>query len=303
MRIQILFLAILFLFSGMPIYAQKINEDQLLEDLKYLSSDELEGRKPLSEGSLKAADFIKDRFSSLKLYSQFNEYTQYFTFENKREQKVYENASNIVGFIPGKSSTKMIVITAHYDHLGKKDDLIFNGADDNASGTAALLAFASYFSKNRPNHSIMIVALDGEEMGHQGAKALVNDFPFDLGEVKLNINMDMISRSDKNELYASGTYHYPFLKPSLESASRGKKIKLVLGHDVPGTGSDDWTLASDHAQFHLKNIPFIYFGVEDHEDYHRPTDTFENIHPEFYVNAVQLILQAIVKLDKDLLEK
>jgi Zn-dependent M28 family amino/carboxypeptidase len=181
--------------------------------------------------------------------------------------------------------------------------LIYNGADDNASGVAALLTFAQYFSKNRPSHSIMFVALDGEEMGHQGAKALVKDFPFPLDEVVLNINMDMISRNDNNELYASGTYHYPFLKESLLTLNKSKKINLIFGHDIPGTGSDDWTLASDHAQFHLKKIPFIYFGVEDHEDYHQPSDTFENIHPEFYVSAVQLILQSIIKLDKDLLIK
>jgi Zn-dependent M28 family amino/carboxypeptidase len=301
MRNQILIFILIFLGLNTSSFSQKINEKELLEDLQYLSSDALEGRKPLTEGGKMAAQYIKERFAALKLHTQYLDYTQSFTFTNAREQKVYENAANIVGFIPGKNSSQMIVITAHYDHLGKRDELIFNGADDNASGTAALLAFASYFSQNRPNHSIMFVALDAEEMGHQGAKALVKDFPFPLEQVKLNINMDMISRNENNELYAAGTYHYPFLKPSLESVAKGKKMNLLLGHDIPGTGNDDWSLASDHAQFHLKKIPFIYFGVEDHEDYHRPTDTFENIDPDFYVAATQLILNAIIKLDKDLL--
>lgn len=280
--------------------AQKIDADQLLKDIAYLASDELEGRKPLSEGSLKARKLFTNRFKSMGLTSQFRDYTQYFDFRNRRDGLLYEKAANIVGFIPGETTENLIVIMAHYDHLGRKGDKIFNGADDNASGAAAVLALAQYFSENRPQHSMMFVALDAEEMGHQGAKALVEDFPFPIEQVILNINMDMISRNDDNQLYAVGTYHYPHLKSIISKVSEGRRPTLLFGHDEPEMGRDDWTLASDHAQFHLKGIPFIYFGVEDHEDYHKETDTFENIHPEFYIDVVNLILDIIISLDKGL---
>lgn len=298
-------LKVILMFFLLPqlAIAQKIDGAQLLEDLKYLSSEALEGRKPLTEGSMKARELVKNRFLDLGLKSQYEDYTQYFDFTNRRDGKVYENAANIVGFIPGTESEKLIVVMAHYDHLGRQGDKIFYGADDNASGTAAVLAYASYFSENQPRHSMLFVALDAEEMGHQGAKALVADFPFPLAQVAVVINMDMISRNDKQELYAAGTYHYPQLKPALEKAAKGKDPKLLFGHDSPDLGRDDWTLASDHAQFHLKDVPFIYFGVEDHDAYHTPNDTFENIDQEFYVKAANLILESIIELDKDLLKR
>lgn len=302
MKRNIKFLAVLLIMVPTLLFGQKINKEQLLQDFKYLASPELEGRKPLSEGSLKARSFIKERFATLGMSSQYPEFTQFFDFQNSREGKLYENAANIVGFIPGSITDKLIVVMAHYDHLGRQGENIFFGADDNASGTAAVLAFASYFSENRPSHSMLFVALDAEEMGHQGAKALVADFPFPLDQVVLNINMDMISRNEDNEIYAVGTYHYPFLKPLISEVSKGRNPKLLFGHDDPDTGRSDWTRASDHAQFHDKGIPFIYFGVEDHEDYHKPTDTFENTQPEFYTDAVELILDIIIALDKGLTE-
>ncbi|MCH7401367.1 M28 family peptidase [Belliella kenyensis] len=283
--------------------AQQVDHDQLIADIKYLASEELEGRKPLSEGSLKARKYIKERFQSLGLTSQYTDYTQYFDFTNRRDGRTYQKAANIVGFIPGTETEKIIVIMGHYDHLGQRGEEMILGADDNASGTAAMMALAGYFAKNKPKHSMMFVALDAEEMGMQGARALVADFPFPLEQVRVNINMDMVSRNDDNELYAVGTHHYPFLKPSLERVAEGRLFpKLMFGHDVPGSGSQDWTNASDHAQFHQKGVPFIYFGVEDHPDYHTARDIFENIQPEFFKAAVDLILASLIAFDSDLLD-
>lgn len=289
---------VIFCFAANLSFGQKIDSKQLLEDIAYLSSDELEGRKPLSEGGLKARDYIKGRFQALGLSSQYPDHTQFFDFRNRRDGKLYEKAANIVGFVPGTVSDKIIVVMAHYDHIGRQGEKIFNGADDNASGAAAVMALAAYYAKNRPQYSMMFVALDAEEMGHQGAKALVADFPFPVEQVVLNINMDMISRNDDNQLYAVGTYHYPFLKPTIQKVAEGRQPELLFGHDQPDSGMQDWTLASDHSQFHLKGIPFIYFGVEDHEDYHQETDTFENIQPEFFVAAVELIADVINALDQ-----
>ena len=292
---------VLFLFILVPLCltGQEIDREKLLQDIQYLSSDELEGRKPLTEGNYKAAQFIRERFKALGLTSQYRDYTQSFSLKAERGRgEELGRGSNIVGFVPGQESDKLIVITAHYDHLGTSDaGLIFNGADDNASGTAGLLTLAAHFVHKKPRASMLFVALDAEEMGLQGAKALVKDFPFPLDNVLVNINMDMISRSEQNELYAAGTRHYPQLRPVLEKASKGAKVKLRLGHDEPGTGSDDWTNASDHAAFHAEGIPFVYFGVEDHPDYHKHTDTFEHIDRDFYYQAVRLIIRCVEDLD------
>ncbi|AWW33169.1 peptidase M20 [Echinicola strongylocentroti] len=286
-----------FILSPLCVSGQQVDRSQLMEDFQFLASDALQGRAPLSEGSMKARELIRSRFKALGMTSQYDEFTQYFSFG--KEKKI-ENAANIVGFIPGTETEKIIVVTAHYDHLGVREGKIYNGADDNASGTAALLTLAAYFSENPPQHSMIFAALDAEEMGLQGAKALVRDFPFPTEQIILNVNMDMISRSDKNEIYVSGTYHYPTLKPTLEEVAKGTDVSLKFGHDIPGSGHDDWTKASDHAPFHAKGIPFLYFGVEDHPDYHQDTDTFDKVNQDFYYDVVQLILDCLIELELEI---
>ena len=137
---------------------QSIASKSLLENIKFLSSDELKGRKTGSEGNLEARKFILDQFKSMELQTHYEDHQQKFSFENRREKKTYEDAVNIVGFVAGNSTKKLIVITAHYDHVGigkpnASGDSIYNGADDNASGTAALIELAKYFKENRPEHS------------------------------------------------------------------------------------------------------------------------------------------------------
>lgn len=299
---------ILVLIPSWSSFAQEVNSKKLLQHIEYLSSDDLAGRKPLSDGSMKARKYILDELTSFDLVEPlYPDFIQNFSFLNQREVKNYKDAANLVAFIPGSQSRKVIVITAHYDHVGigkadSKGDSIYNGADDNASGTAALMVLAEYFSRNRPKHGMMFVALDAEEMGLRGARALVNDFPYPLDQIVLNLNMDMLSRSDKNELYISGTYYYPRFKTILEKVANGSNPTLRFGHDEPGTGSNDWTKSSDHGAFFEKKVPHLYFGVEDHIDYHKPSDEFKNIQPQFYINAVNLVLKSLIALDTELLE-
>jgi Zn-dependent M28 family amino/carboxypeptidase len=127
--------------------------------------------------------------------------------------------------------------------------------------------------------------------------------PVPLEAIALNLNMDMISRNDQNELYAVGTHHYPFLKPYVERVAARSNIKLLMGHDSGAVRSEDWTNASDHGPFHARGIPFLYFGVEDHEDYHQPSDEFARIQPEFYHRAVETILEMVLELDAALPER
>lgn len=291
-------LCLLLLISPGALFSQETNKATLLQDIQYFASDNLAGRKPLTKGNIEAGQYIKKRFEKLNLTSQYRNFYQWFTLkEDRGNGEDLGKISNIVGFIPGTESSKVIVITAHYDHLGTTEAGIYNGADDNASGTAGLLALAAYFSKHPPKASMVFAALNAEEMGLQGGRALVRDFPLPLEDVLLNVNMDMISRSEKNELYAAGTGHYPKLKTVLEKASRGSEVVLRFGHDEKSKGVDDWTYSSDHAAFHEQGIPFVYFGVEDHEDYHQPSDTFEHIDQEFYYETVNLIIKCVRALD------
>lgn len=281
------------------INSRLFNAKQLLNDVETLAADDMQGRGIGTAGGLKAREFVVKRFKEIGLKSFGNSYLQPFDFTNRNNEKL--NGANVIGYIAGKrKSEKYIVVTAHYDHVGVQNGEIYNGADDDASGVAALFALANYFKKNRPAHSLVFVAFDGEESGLRGSRHFVAAPPVAKDSIRLNVNLDMVSRSDKNELYAAGTFHYPTLKPPLETVAKNAKVKLLIGHDRPEQKSDDWTNQSDHFAFHQAKIPFIYFGVEDHKDYHKPTDDFANINREFYVSAVETILEAVKSFDKDL---
>ncbi|MTI88658.1 MAG: M28 family peptidase [Balneolaceae bacterium] len=297
---HLLYSIVLLFFVGACTSEQKpvegpttLDTSQLVEDLRVLSSDEMEGRRTGTEGNRKAREYLVERFKQVGAEPFKGEYTHPFTFENRSGEKL--EAVNVIGQINGQTDS-VIVITAHYDHLGVRDSLIFNGTDDDASGTAVLLAYADYFNKEEPNHTLVFAAFDAEEMGLKGARAFVEDSVL-LERVVLNINLDMISQNDKGELYASGTYHHPELKPVLESIETGD-VQLLFGHDRPEQGYDDWTSASDHGAFHAKGKKFIYFGVEDHEHYHKATDDFDTIPLDFYKSSAQVILNAILAFDE-----
>ena len=267
----------------------------ILKDLRYLSSEELAGRASGTPGAEKARNFIVERFKKLGIqsFSSNPDYLQSFSFSDQKDSS--RQGVNVIGYIPGKIQ-EAIVISAHYDHLGVRNGNIYYGADDNASGAAALLYFAEKLSESKPNFTIILAAFDAEELGLRGAKAFVQTPPISLDKIKLNVNMDMIAHNDKGELYVCGTYLYPNLKKYI--VSRNPQIQFKLGHDLPDSGQDDWTNQSDQGAFHGKGIPFLYFGVEDHADYHQPTDTYEHINPEFYLNATEGILEIIKNIDE-----
>ncbi|WP_158800525.1 M20/M25/M40 family metallo-hydrolase [Pedobacter sp. L105] len=272
------------------------NSDQLLKDTKILSSDAFEGRKTGTKGGEMAREYIGKRFKEigLKTFPMLNSYQQAFTFAGIDDPKI--TGKNMVGFVPGYSS-KIIVISAHYDHLGVINGNIYNGADDNASGIAGMLKIASHYARSRPNYTLVFVAFDAEEFGRKGSEYFVSHLPVDIKRIKLNINLDMISHNDKGELYACGTYKYPQLKDHIGTSI--PDLKILFGHDNPKLGIDDWTDQSDQSAFNAKNIPFIYFGVEDHKDYHKSSDKFENINQEFFVNAANGIMEITDNFDKD----
>jgi Zn-dependent M28 family amino/carboxypeptidase len=277
-----------------------VDSARLIRDISVLAHDSMEGRLVGTPGSVRAQRFLLRRFSEIGLDPFGAEYAQPFTLTRGGQQI---QGVNIVGLVHGtERPDRYIVVTAHYDHLGIRNGQIYVGADDNASGTSGLLAIASYFRQNPPRHSIIFAAFDAEEGGLRGARAFVANPPVARDAIALNINMDMIGRNDANELYVAGTHHYPQLLPFVQRVAAEAEVRLIPGHDTPNPErpSDNWTMSSDHGAFHEVGIPFLYFGVEDHPDYHRPTDRFEGIQQGFFVRAVRTVLSAVRLIDGEL---
>jgi Zn-dependent M28 family amino/carboxypeptidase len=266
---------------------------KLIADLKYLSSDVMAGRETGTPGNAKAMDFIIQRLKNNDVTPYIKEYKQVFALNNQ------VNGINILGEIPGKKK-ETIVLSAHYDHVGTRNNIVYNGTDDNASGVSALLAMIKYFKNNPPAHRIIFAFFDAEEKGLKGSEYFVNTLNPKKDNIVLNVNLDMVSRSDKNTIYACGGYHYPHVKAIIEKVNTPASITLGFGYDDPILKRNDWTSQSDHYNFHRKKIPFVYFGVEDHEDYHRPSDDFEKVNQDFYKKSVETIVQCIIALDKQL---
>lgn len=276
--------------------AQTVDSARFLGDIETLSADDMAGRLVGTEGGKKAQDYIIGRYREIGLDEWRGDYRHQFSMRH-RDGRDIDDATNLIGVIEGTAADgRYIVITAHYDHLGEHEGKIYNGADDNASGVAGLLAAATWFKENPLPVGLIFAALDAEEGGLRGARAMVAqmDSLELLDSVVMNINMDMISISEAGELYAVGTHHYPFLKSVIEQVAATSSIKLLMGHDTPDLPpGDDWTNASDHAAFHRVGIPFIYFGVEDHPYYHSPEDTFDKVTQEFAVGAAETVIMAI----------
>jgi len=266
-----------------------------LDHIRFLSADALEGRLIGSEGNRKAREYIEGVYRSLALSMYEGTYLDPFAFQANDETR---EGSNVVGYVEGtEQPDRFIVVTAHFDHLGVRDGEIYNGADDNASGTAGLLMLAEHFSANPARHSLIFAAVDGEEGGLRGARHFVSDPPVPVADMMLNVNLDMISHND-SVLYVAGAYHTESLKPVLDAVASASAITLRQGHDSPDLPrGDDWTMASDHGPFHEAGVPFVYFGVEDHPDYHRASDTFETINQQFFLDAVETVKQVILRFD------
>jgi hypothetical protein len=278
---------------------------QPLRDVCILSADDMEGRMVGSEGGARARAYLLSRFEDMGLAPAEGGYEQHFAVA--RPMDLRERASltpdisavNLIGVIEGRDPSIAMVVTAHYDHIGVNEDgEIFNGADDNASGVGALLAVAGHFLANPPQHTVVIVAFDAEEGGLDGARHFVANPPAGIGEIAFNLNLDMLGYSDNGRLFAVGSYHTPELAGLIEAAAAESSIELLAGYDRPTENRrDDWTLLSDHAAFHLQGIPFLYLGVEDHPYYHTPADTFGIIMPEFYLDALDTVMDVAIRAD------
>jgi len=291
--------------------ARHVDRGQLMRDVETLAAPAFEGRRTGTPGALKARQWLVDQFRAIGLTPAGTQgYVQPFTFSTRDTRALLPGgrpfradyaAANVIGRVPGRETrARLLVITAHYDHLGIRDGVLFPGADDNASGVAVLLAAVRHFVRNPPRHPIMFAALDAEELGLRGARALVDSALLSRRAVAMNINLDMVSRNDGNEIYAAGTYHAAWLVPILQDVQTRAPVQVLFGHDRPmdrGGGLEDWTHSSDHGPFHDAGIPFVYFGVEDHPDYHKPTDTAGGIEPRFFGDVADMVIEAVRTFD------
>jgi Zn-dependent M28 family amino/carboxypeptidase len=280
----------------------RIDSERLLQTVTTLADAKFEGRAAGSPGGIAARAYVVERFKAIGLHPVAGAYVFPFTFTRKSVSSAGQGSgANVLGMCMGKDpKLPMFVMSAHYDHLGVRDGAIYHGADDNASGVAVMLEAAAHCARNPLRRTIVFAAFDAEEGGLNGARVFVSSGPIPRERIALNINLDMVSRSDKREIFIAGTYHTPDLKPPLEVVAKRSAITVLFGHDRPvamAGGIDDWTNQSDHGPFHAAKIPFVYFGVEDHPDYHQPTDTADKINRGFFVDVAETILDALLQLD------
>lgn len=291
---RVVAIALALLGSSVPAAAQSPQAGTLLTDLSVLAADSMAGRAVGTDGGRMAREYISARLTSIGLDVVRDE------FEVTRGGTALTGV-NVRAEIPGSAHPDAaIVLTAHYDHLGVRDGTVFNGTDDNASGVAGLLSLAEWLAEHPPLHTVHIVFTDAEEGGLRGARAFVADPPTALERIVLNINLDMIAHAD-TDLWVAGTYPRPELKEIVERIDPAPPVVLHFGHDTPqDQGSDNWILASDHGPFHERDVPFLYFGVADHADYHQPTDDFDTIDPAFFSAAVETIRRVVESADRSL---
>lgn len=211
----------------------------------------------------------------------------------KREEKV---GRNVLGYL-NNGASNTIVLGAHYDHLGygeehgslhRGEKAIHYGADDNASGVAAILALASWAKTNGPkSHNYLFAAFSGEELGLLGSNALVKDSIIDLSSLSYMLNFDMVGRLDsvKNTLIVSGSGTSP--QWSFLDSARYDYVKLKLNESGIGP--------SDHTPFYLQNIPVLAFFSGTHPDYHKPTDVESQINYAGLVKVIEVAKDVIVQ--------
>lgn len=267
----------------------------LIEDLRVLTSPQFEGRKAGTLHPNQSAQYISKRFTQLSYTALY----QPFSFQ--RGWSDPEQGHNVIAFLPCSLThcDSSIVITAHYDHLGKTGKRYYPGANDNASGVAALLFLATQLKNVPRNQNVYFVATDAEEKGLYGAYHFANS-ELNLS-TRLNINLDMLAVNNKRQLYILSSRGNTKLKTLIKSFSphhvkfRFAESSLQLGR-ITGEENTDWLKASDHYAFHRQDIPFIYIGMGADKKHHTIEDSFERVNLDLYQGAVSDVLLLIEQI-------
>jgi hypothetical protein len=280
----------------------------LKKDVYFLAADDLGGRAIGTTGEQKAAEYLAQEFEKLGLTPMGTDgFFQEFTVSkpsNPHEAAVIGTngagvtGRNVVAFLD-KKADKTIVIGAHFDHLGmggqgslhRGDSAIHNGADDNASGTAALLALAKIFKYETLKSNILFIAFSGEENGLWGSNYFVKNPTIELKTVNYMINMDMVGRlNPEKSLAVHGVGTSPSFPPVLDPIN-ADSLKLVPSESGVGP--------SDHTSFYLQDLPVLHFFTGQHADYHKPSDDADKINYEGLVQVVRYISRLIAGLDAE----
>jgi hypothetical protein len=273
----------------------RLDSAQLVRDLFVLAADSMEGRRIGTPGGARARTYLLSRLRQAGVAPIGA--TLDVPFKTAGRGGAGLAGTNLLGVIRGtREPDRFIVLSAHYDHVGVRNNQIYPGADDNASGTSAVLAIAAWLKANPPAHSVIVALFDGEESGLLGAKAFVASPPVSLDKVVANVNLDMVGRNEKGELWAAGGFPNPVMRPLIAATAAVAAVTLKPGHDSGG-GHEDWTDQSDQGAFQAKGIPWVYFGVEDHPDYHKPTDFPIRIEPSFFYRNAVTIAEFVRRLD------
>lgn len=316
-------------------YATTITQEDLRKHLTYLASDELEGRETATKGQYMAARYIADQFEKLGLQRivKTEDHLSYFQWfevavKEKRQRLItpdseipegYEKKAtmNVAGLLEGKSKKdEVVVITAHYDHLGiDKDGNINNGADDDGSGTSAVLELAEAFVKAKengqgPERSILFMLVAGEEKGLLGSRYFTDISPaIPLDHIICNLNIDMIGRKDEKHeddeyIYIIGADKISTELHEINEAVNAKHLKYKLDYTYNDEKDPNrFYYRSDHYNFAKNGIPVIFYFTGVHEDYHKPEDDVEKILFPKYSKIVQHIFRTaweIANLDHKL---
>lgn len=284
-------------------YANTITSKELSQHLYTISSNDFKGRATGELGQKMAAKFIIDYYQEQEILSPFGDKNYYQSIPKSFLPKNTKASENILAFIKGSEKPEeVLIISAHYDHLGiTKDGQINNGADDNGSGTSALLEISQAFKiaekeGHRPKRSILFLNLTAEEIGKQGSEYYTLHPVFPLENTIADLNIDMIGRYDKDHLnnkdyiYLIGSdrlsneLHYLSEKVN----STFYNLTLDYRYNVENE-SNHYYERSDHYNFAVHGIPVIFYFNGEHEDYHKPSDTFDKIDFELLKKRTQLI--------------
>lgn len=290
------YLFLLFLGFTEPLSSQSINESIVKKHIYTLANDSMQGRKAGTEGIEKAAKYIESQFKKIGLkYFNNNSFRQTFKYKNKRSRNQEElNLFNVIGFLEGnEKKDEIVVISAHYDHLGMKSsgagDLIFNGANDNATGVAAVLALAEYFkSKNNNSRSILFIAFTAEEMGLVGSNYFGKTISPE--SIVAGINIEMIGKESPfgpNTAWLTG----------FQRSSFGKIIQKNLSSSEFKIYPDPFIsyrlfFRSDNASFAKLGIPAHTFSTSPMDkdlDYHKVTDEASTLNMKTITQTIKAI--------------
>ena len=281
--------------------SEEITVPELQAHVYRLASPEFLGRR--GPGAARAARLIAEAFERLKLQPAFGD--SYFQdipwlLADKGQESFV--GRNVAGFVPGSDpelKDEWIILSAHFDHMGKNGDTLYPGADDNASGVAMLLETAEKFalSKEKPKRSICFVAFDQEEFGLQGSTHFATHPPRDIHKLKGFITADMIGRSMANVMteyvFVLGSERSPRMRKLIEEVKPPEGLKVGrLGADLIGT-------RSDYGPFRDRSVPFLFFSTGQHPDYHRPSDLPEKVEYEKLRRISLLMADITARLAND----